>query len=198
MTDKRTLHIRPKRSFEAVFVEHCAPMLAGMKPANLFRFQPSAGMAIEKAVTEWDRKLSPYGISVRIVKKCMKTGAFLIYACRREWVGKILSEQSSRDFLESLGYAADSGLDAVLRQLSDRFCLERFPHEVGLFLGYPLEDVVGFIENQGRNYTCSGYWKSYGDPAAAQKCYERYRKCTAIYAKLFENGTPIMRLIVAA
>ena len=49
-------------------------------------------------------------------------------------------------------------VDGFLRQLSNRLCLEHdFPHEIGIFLGYPLEDVVGFIENQGKNYTCSGY-----------------------------------------
>ncbi len=190
--------MRPKRSFEAVLVEQCAPMLAGVKPANLFRFQPSAGSEIEQTVMEWDRRLSPYGISVRIVKGCYKTGSFLIYAYRRVWINRILSEQCSQEFLESLGYVVAVGFDYILRQLSERFCLEQFPHEIGLFLGYPLEDVVGFIENQGKNYTCMGYWKSYGDPASAQKCYERYRKCTAIYSKMFENGTPIMRLIVAA
>ena len=26
---------------------------------------------------------------------------------------------------------------------------EGFPHEIGLFLGYPPEDVLGFIENKG-------------------------------------------------
>ena len=36
-----------------------------------------------------------------------------------------------------------------------------FPHEIGLFLGYPFEDVMGFIENKGENYLCSGCWKVY-------------------------------------
>ena len=190
--------MRPKRSFEAVLVEQCAPTLAGMKPANLFRFHSSAGSAIEQTVMEWNQKLCPYGISVCIVKQCCKTGSFLIYAYRRAWIDRILSEQCSRDFLISLGYRVDGGFGSILRQLSERFRLERFPHEIGLFLGYPLEDVIGFIENRGRNSMCSGYWKSYGDPVTAQKCYKRYRKCASIYSKMFENGTPIMRLIVAA
>ena len=50
--------------------------------------------------------------------------------------------------------------DGMLRQLSRRLCCEAdFPHEIGVFLGYPLTDVVGFIENQGRNFTCCGCWK---------------------------------------
>ena len=34
-----------------------------------------------------------------------------------------------------------------------------FPHELGLLLGYPVEDVLGFIRNEGRNYLYCGYWK---------------------------------------
>ncbi len=34
---------------------------------------------------------------------------------------------------------------------------KQFPHEMGLLLGYPVEDVVGFMENNGKNYLYSGY-----------------------------------------
>ena len=57
-------------------------------------------------------------------------------------------------FLESCGYESGD-TDFLLKQLSGRLCLEQdYPHEIGLFLGYPLADVVGFIENRGWNYTC--------------------------------------------
>ena len=68
---------------------------------------------------------------------------------------------------------------------------------IGVFLGYPLEDVVGFVANKGKNYTFCGYWKCYGDPAAAQKTFERFRKCTEVYLRCFQSGTPITRLAVA-
>ena len=32
-----------------------------------------------------------------------------------------------------------------------------FPHEIGLLLGYPVEDVLGFIRYQGKNYLYTGY-----------------------------------------
>lgn len=77
-------------------------------------------------------------------------------------------------------------------------CSAEFPHEIGVFLGYPLGDVVGFIENRGKNFTCCGCWKSYGDPDAAQKHFDQLSKCTAVYLRLFHSGTPILRLAVAA
>ena len=90
-------------------------------------------------------------------------------------------------------------VDGFLKQLSNRLCLEHdFPHEIGIFLGYPLEDVVGFIENQGKNYTCSGYWKTYGDPQEATRRFDSYRECTEVCREKYRQGTPIIQLVKAA
>ena len=84
-------------------------------------------------------------------------------------------------------------------QLAARLCLEEeFPHEIGVFLGYPLDDVKGFIRHKGRDYTFCGCWKCYGDPQAARRRFERYRRCTAVLRRRYAEGTPITQLIVAA
>ena len=89
--------------------------------------------------------------------------------------------------------------DELLDQLAERLCCEGdFPHEIGVFLGYPLADVIGFIQNRGKNFTACGYWKVYTDPTAAQAEFDRYKKCERIYARCYYNGTPIRRLTVAA
>lgn len=90
-------------------------------------------------------------------------------------------------------------LDSLLAQLALRLETQpEFPHEIGVFLGYPLQDVVGFIENHGRNYTCCGFWKSYSDPAEMQACFACYRKCVYHYMALLEQGTPLEKLAVSA
>ena len=79
-----------------------------------------------------------------------------------------------------------------------RLCeYEEFPHEIGLFLGYPPEDVYGFIENKADGFKCVGCWKVYGDARAAQKTFARYKKCSDIYAVQYANGRSIERLTVA-
>ena len=70
-------------------------------------------------------------------------------------------------------------------------------HEIGLFLGYPLEDVQGFIENCGKNYRLCGCWKVYGDPQAALRCFARYEKCARVYLQCYQNGHSLSRLTVA-
>ena len=83
----------------------------------------------------------------------------------------------------------------MARRLS---CGGGFPPPIGVFLGYPLGDVEGFIANRGRNFTCCGCWKSYGDPDAARRHFAQLNKCTAVYLRLFHSGTPVLKLAVAA
>ena len=152
-----------ERNFETVMIEQCAPVLASLKPAGLFRYETSDCADLAR---------------------------------------RVLAQPQVRDFLCKEGYTLPEQSDdyaLLLQQLSRRLCCEAdFPHEIGVFLGYPLYDVVGFIENAGRNFTCCGCWKAYGDPSAAQRHFAQLNKCTAVYLRLFRSGTPIQRLAVAA
>ena len=164
-----------RRSFAFDLASLCAPTLAGLKPASLFRYQPGAGQSGSAMAAAWHAALCDRGVAVRVLKTCPRTGAVLVYVYR------------------------PGTADELLAQLSQRLCCEGdFPHEVGIFLGYPLADVVGFIQNRGQNFTACGHWKVYTDPAAAQQQFARYKKCETIYTRCYQRGTPIRRLTVAA
>ena len=185
------------RTFEDVLVEQCAPTLAGIKPASLFRFQADSLETIRLHTAEWDQRLRSFGIRVHLLKECPGTLAGMIYLYREKWLTQLVAEKERRAFLEQHGYYAER-LPEMLEQLSQRFCLEQeYPHEIGIFLGYPLQDVVGFIENKARNYTCCGYWKAYGDPTAAQRRFEEYRQSTVRCKERFLRGVEIPELISA-
>lgn len=95
------------------------------------------------------------------------------------------------------GYCTDS-CERCIAFLIRRLCLyEEFPHEIGLFLGYPVEDVKGFIKNKADRAKCVGCWKVYGDLNEAQRQFNRFKKCTRIYEKLWADGRPIQKLTVA-
>ena len=86
-------------------------------------------------------------------------------------------------------------LERLRSRLAQR---EDFPHEIGLFLGYPLGDVIGFIENAGKNSKCAGCWKVYCNECETMKLFEKFKKCTRIYTKLWRQGTSVEKLTVAA
>lgn len=187
------------KSFECLLVQQCAPTLAGVKPANLFSCRVDDMDGMSRCIADWNCKLASCGIEIRVLRVCRKNPLYLIYLYRRNWLDAILRQSEVQKFLEGEGYEVGQKTDLLLRQLSRRICTEReFPHEIGIFLGYPLRDVVGFIQNRGRNFTYSGCWKSYGDPVEAEARFRIYQICTSYYCKLFESGTPMLRLVVAA
>ena len=187
------------QDFDRILIKQCSPTLARLKPASLFCIFTDRPDQLYRRVFEWNRLLGASGITVRILKFCKRNSSFLIYVYRPKLLWDVLSRTEILDFLFGMGYETVSNPDRLLKQLSCRLCLnQEFPHEIGAFLGYPLTDVIGFIEHKGRDFTFSGCWKSYGDPVEAQKRFSLYRKCTSVYQKMFENGTPIERLAVAA
>ena len=82
----------------------------------------------------------------------------------------------------------------LIKRLEDN---GEFPHEIGLFLGYPPEDVEGFIKNGAAGAKCVGTWKVYGDVETAQRRFAQYKKCTRLYRAAFKKNQSFDRLIVS-
>lgn len=186
-----------RTKLEKALVEHASPTLAGLKMGSLFRYTPELGEAAEKTIHDWDAGLLKKGVSLRVVK--WLEGGVLIYVYRPAKLRQILTEPDVADFLAGQGYPRDEDIEVNLNLLRSR--LEHnsgFPHEIGIFLGYPLEDVRGFIAHQGRQYSLCGFWKVYGDSARAEQLFTQYRKCKDIYRALFEGGSSVLKLTVAA
>ena len=191
-----------ERNFETVMIEQCSPVLAGLKAAGLFRYETRDCKDLAQRVRGWNERLGEKGLRVRVLKGCARTHRYLVYVYRESRLREVFADEKVRGFLAQEGYQLPEAVgdcEPLLRQLSRRLCCEaEFPHEIGVFLGYPLTDVVGFIENQGRNFTCCGCWKAYGDRDAAERLFAQLNKCTKVYLRLFHSGTPIFRLAVAA
>ena len=186
------------RTFEAVLVRQCAPTLAGMKPGSIFCFNHSPLEVSRQKVCQWNKQLEPFGLTVQILLERPGSGSVIVFVYRHVRLEQMLSDDAYQSFLAEAGYER-TNLDGLLEQLSYRLWTQpEFPHEIGVFLGYPLRDVIGFIENHGRNFTCCGFWKSYGDPAEMQVCFACYRRCIQTYVAMFEQGIPIERLAVPA
>ena len=136
------------------------------------------------------------GKGLRVLPLCIKENRGLIYVYRPDRLSKDLRNELTERLLKKCGYTSCDE-NACLRKLIERLNrLSDFPHEIGLFLGYPPEDVDGFI-NRREEWKYCGFWKVYGDVDSAQKLFSRYRKCTDIYCKLCQEGKSIENLTVA-
>ena len=67
--------------------------------------------------------------------------------------------------LSEKGYEVSNAFDFV-NDLFNRMKNEQgFPHEIGVILGYPVEDVIEFEKHQGKNCKYCGCWKRYSKAA---------------------------------
>ena len=166
-------------TLEAAIIEHCSPTLAGLKPASLFRYRPEEPQSFIPQFSLWRDALRCRGLELIILKGCRRSGAYLVYLYRPGALERVLSGSALREFLAAEGYDIAESARDLLRQLARRLCLaEDFPHEIGLFLGYPLEDVIG-----GRKIALFG---SYGC-GDGQWMREWCERCTADGADLYDE-----------
>lgn len=181
--------------FEEYLITHCSPTLASLKPASLFLYRFSSGKELYESVAVWDAQFQKKGIRITILRENAETA--LIYVYRPEAMIRELSRPEINVFLLNIGYPSGT-VDQLLAELRIRLqASTEFPHEIGVFLGYPLQDVLGFIKNHGSNCKGMGDWKVYGDLGEAQKTFAKFKKCREIYADLWHQGRTIWQLTVA-
>lgn len=181
---------------EKALIRHCSPTLASLKAASLFTIENAERTELIAALREWNRRLSDKGVAMLALKETPERA--LIYVFRIKKLQSALCCPRVENFLRKNGYEGVS-VGAALVTLRARLAgLEGFPHEIGIFLGYPLDDVIGFIENNGRNCKCSGCWKVYCDEREAVKTFARFKKCETVYSRLWKQGRSVWQLTVAA
>lgn len=175
-------------------IRHCAPTLAGLKTASLFTCPCTDQKELLDTLRRLNKRLKPKGL--RILPLRFSEEKALIYLYRPQKLTADLADSAAAELLQKQGYDTGSCEKCVV-QLVRRLRQEAdFPHEIGLFLGYPPEDVCGFMENKACGCKCVGCWKVYGDEAAAQKKFAQYKKCTRVYCRLWAKGKDIERLAV--
>lgn len=181
---------------EKMIIEHCAPTLAGIKTANMFSYKFGSIDTLYGELEEENQKLNKKGVYIEVLTICPQRA--LIYVYRRQKLENDLADEEVRNLLIWHGYQG-SGLSEHLETLKNRVAnSDTFPHEVGVFLGYPLHDVVGFIEHKGKDYKCFGLWKVYDNEIETVKLFHKYKKCTEVYLRVFAAGRSITQMTVAA
>ncbi len=180
---------------EETIVRHCSPTLAGIKTGNMFTCTFADKAVMYKRVRYWNRLLNIKGL--RVLPLRYRNGMALIYIYRPSHLSKDLNNKLASRLLKERGYENNIPERCIVRLVERLRECEEFPHEIGLFLGYPPEDVCGFIENKAKNCKCVGCWKVYGDEEIARNTFNRYKKCTAIYNEQLAMGMSVERLTVA-
>lgn len=174
-------------------VRHCAPTLAGLKCGSMFRVNSDPRGILEQ-VSALEYELSHRGLRMDVL--VVDGSGCLLYVYRPRLLESRLCDPEVRDFLSCYGYAVMS-CSSTLAELFDRFChCPTVPPEVGVFLDYPMEDIRGYIENEGRCSRCIGCWKVYGDVESAERRFQSYKRCRDVFSRRLAEGCSLAKLTV--
>ena len=164
---------------------HCGVTFAGLKVARLVNLHRGEGEVIRRLARGFRRKGFSF-VCLRTEKERQ-----VLYIYNEEELRRLLFSAEVRAFLGGYGYHYETAAEAVT-QLRDRMEGE-FPHEIGVFLGYPLCDVRGFIADPCGCLYC-GAWKVYRDVAGARRTFERYKRCSACICRHMQNGRSLAEI----
>ena len=184
-------------NIDTLLIHYCAPTLARMKMGALLCFHRRGTIEeFQETVEKYNRRFNAKKLYFRILFSCPQRT--LLYVYRPSMVQPYIQQKSVSCFLRQYGYRSGMTLNDMLDRLQARFnetgC---FPHESGLFLGYPLEDVYGFIRHRGNNAKLCGEWKVYGDAEKAARLFDAFARCRNYYINRFSVGIKLEELIVA-
>ncbi|MBQ7283717.1 MAG: DUF3793 family protein [Oscillospiraceae bacterium] len=180
---------------EYLLINHCSPTLAGVKTGNLFTCSYTTKEELFCQIRQMNKILVPKGL--RLLPLRFHKGKVLIYLYRPNQLKGDLDNTMAANLLKQCGYSVKNG-DSCVAQLVQRLqSNEDFPHEIGLFLGYPPEDVDGFMHSGTRSCKHIGAWKVYGDVDKAKKTFAVYDKCTELYNLRWSLGHGLEQLAVS-
>lgn len=180
---------------ESLLINHCSPTLAGVKTGNMFSCDCDCKNTLTREIRRLNRILVPKGL--RVIPLKHSKGRALIYVYRPHKLAGDLTDRLASSLLKQYGYPLKNSNYCVVELIRRLDMSEDFPHEIGLFLGYPPEDVNGFINETPQNCKYTGMWKVYGDVEKAKKTFARYKKCSEIYSRRWSDGCSLEQLAIS-
>ena len=180
--------------FENLLCTYCAPAMAGIKPASIVTCHKAKLPRLEQDLLGCRQLLLAHGKRSRVLCQCEKHLVFMVYDPTA--LAADLAEARSRRMLTALGYPREATAEQLLDELSLRMQLHcGFPHEIGLFLGYPVRDVEEFIRQGGKDCLCTGYWKVYFDADRAKQRFAEFDACRDDFLAQWEQGRCLSQIL---
>lgn len=170
---------------------HCGPVLKGIKISNIMTAQAGTWRRLQKALK---------GSSILCILLSVHQGREVLLLYRYKKLQSHLENGQVKAFLADFGYK-DFSVAAVIMKLRRRYARyvlsgQEFPHEMGIILEYPVEDVKGFIENRGKNYLTEKYWKVYHNRERALTLFARYDEAREKAMEEAAAGYPLYQIAV--
>lgn len=170
-----------------------AEVIAGAKPANLFRIVNRRQSCGRNLVDLWhrhgERLMAATPLEIRVLRTTDE--ALLVLFYDPFLLAKRLRSRGGQVVLRRCGYGDVISLDGILARLAGRVPQNGIPHEIGLFLGYPRKDVEAFLGWREIPPSCQRLWKIFGNPRRSLELADAYAACRAeTAARLMADENP--------
>lgn len=163
----------PKQRFESLLANYCAPALKQYKYANMFHL-PKDDDSIRSFIKQYNQQFNSKGIFFILIEQETQYTIYVYNSKLKDYI----SSNAVQNFLKSYQYP--NTFELCIQELKKRLNTKNFPHEIGVFLGYPLDDVIGFIEH--KPYYLVGDWKVYQNVNEAKKQFDLFKQTkTSVY-----------------
>lgn len=148
-----------------------APTLKDLKLATMMNLK-NGNRALKDL---WEKNKTLIGDSLGLDFFELKKGEnfVLVYFFKKDKLDKKLSTSKVSEFLNLMGYKDCKQVYDYLNLLKNRFN-DSCPDEIGVFLGYPLKDVIDFKDRDKKTCKCTGYWKCFNDEKSSRKAFEKF------------------------
>ncbi len=149
------------------------PVILKVKPSEILSFSKS-----HKCYSENLRKIEEVFSECKEIKYKVidyKGAGKKILFYRENELNKTLKDKNNLRFLRGIGYPSAYGLHRYLEFLSKKIEGGIIPDEIGVFLGYPLKDVMGFMGHPSLKLTKINGWRVYGDSLLSDIKYNQFK-----------------------
>ena len=186
--DNKSNSIYIKRILEMI-----GAVILGSKPAEIINVPGNDDVKKEK-LTQIESFFSNCSkIKYRIITT--HDGGKRVLFINEKSMEQVLSNKKCVNFLKFVGYPYEYKLSTYMNELVVRLQSEEFPHEIGIFLGYPLDDVKCFIKYGGKNFKLLGCWKVYDDVENCSNKFKEFKNYRDEFTYLYENYYSLKDLI---
>lgn len=184
--------INPGEFMETLIAYRCAPALIGIKPANTVSVNKLMFNDVGERLTVLNNQLNIMDIYFDVLNDGRES--VLIMAYRKKMLEQTLMSDEAKIFLNSFGYPYDSDVLEKIDYLRARISGTGFPHEIGVFLGYPIHDILGFMYNKDNGCLLCGEWKVYREAERAEELFRRFNSCRVALCKKVLCGQSLAQI----
>ncbi len=177
--------------FEHVLALHCSPALFGIKSSNLINCSLKDYPNLEEDIQNLNKEYKgKFGFNILF----RGNDNLLLLVYRIDKLKDTLFDFKNHEYLISRGYPNNYCFDDYLNCLKGRVTNNNFPHEIGVFLGYDLNDIIDFCDGKKKpEYV--GYWTVYSNKEEKIKLFNKYTKCRRVVTNLVEQGRALESMI---